>query len=405
MPRLLQINTTLGLGSTGKIAKVIASQAQLYGWECFFMHGSRYVGTPDSQSYQVSSKLSEFLHFVLSKFFDLHGLGSYLHTKTLIKKIKELHPDIVHIHNIHGYYANYRLLLSFLAKYNYTTLITMHDFWLITGHCAYINKRCDKWLYGCGRCPRLSDYPSAIVDNSKHNWMIKSKIFSLFKKDSLYIVPVSKWLEGFVKKSLLKNCNITCIQNGVDTNVFKPFEGEHTCLWRAIDWNKYTIITVADRWTNANGFDDVIRLSYLLPPDMQILMVGLSDCQIQELPANIIGVRHTQDVSQLVELYTSSDILFNVSKEVTFGLVTAEAMACGTPAVVFKGTAGEEIIDEKTGFAISDINEVPNLVYLSRINASVSRTLCRKRILESFDSVKQYSKYIALYNDILDVKK
>ena len=226
MPRLLQINTTLGRGSTGKITKVISRQAQLCGWECFIMHGSRYVGDSDGHSYQVSHKGSEFLHFILSRFLDRHGLGSYIQTKKLIKKIKELHPDIVHIHNIHGYYVNYKLLLSFLAKYNYPTVVTMHDFWLITGHCAYINKKCDKWIYGCGNCPRLRDYPSAIIDNSKRNWLVKSKLFSLFGVDSLFVVPVSKWLERYVRKSYLKGANITCIQNGVDTSIFKPYNGE-----------------------------------------------------------------------------------------------------------------------------------------------------------------------------------
>lgn len=404
MPRLFQINTTIGRGSTGKIAEQISSLAREAGWECFIAHGPRFVGGSEMFSYQVSGHFTELRHYALSRVFDRHGLGSCSSTKKLIEEFETVKPDVVHIHNIHGYYANYQLLFSFLAEKGIPTVMTMHDFWLMTGHCAYINKSCVKWETGCGNCPRLKEYPAAFFDRTRKNWALKKELFEGFNNNNLVIVPVSYWLEGFAKRSLLQNCHINVIQNGVDVKLFQPYEGEHSEFWKMIDWSKHTIITVADRWTDANGFHDIMALSKLLPDDMQIVMVGLNEPLLQGLPEKIVGIGHTDNVQQLIELYTSADVLFNSSTEVTFGLVTAEAMACGTPVIVFKHTAGEEIIDSKTGYAIESIDEIPALVRKCREKTDSYKVDCRKRIVENFDSVKQYSKYVALYNELLQRK-
>ncbi len=401
MLRLFQINSTLGRGSTGRIAELISLYAHEAGWECYIAHGSRFVGTSKMISYNVSGCFDELRHYIFSRVLDCHGLGSYFSTKRLIEQIEEIHPDLVHIHNAHGYYVNYKILFQYLAKNCIPTVVTMHDFWLMTGHCAYINKSCGKWVIGCGHCPRLGEYPASFFDRTRKNWALKKELFDSFDKNKLMIVPVSYWLEGFAKRSLLSNCNFHVIQNGVDVKKFRPYEGNHSELWKKIDWSKYTIITVADHWTVANGFYDIMTLSQILPDDMQILMVGLNDHQLQNLPEKIIGFCHTDNVQQLIELYTSADVLFNASTEVTFGLVTAEAMACGTPAIVFKNTAGEEIIDSETGYAIYSIDEIPALVLKCREKAESYKVNCRKRIIENFDSVKQYSKYIALYEELI----
>lgn len=401
MPKLLQFDTCLGAGSTGKIAEIIGNLAREAGWQTYMAHGSRFAKSSSMESFQMGSKLDEYRHYAISRLFDHHGLGSSKPTHDLLKKIEEIKPDVVQIHNIHGYYANYKMLLQYLAARGIPTVMTMHDFWLMTGHCAYINKSCGKWETGCGYCPRLKEYPAAFFDRTKKNWALKKELFEGFEKDKLVIVPVSYWLEGFAKRSLLGDRRIHTIQNGVDTKLFKPYEGEHSGLWKKIDWNKHTIITVADRWTDANGFHDIMALSRLLPEDMQIVMVGLNEQQQQGLPDKIVGIGHTDNVQQLIELYTSADVLFNSSTEVTFGLVTAEAMACGTPAIVFKNTAGEEIIDSETGYAIERIDEIPALVRKCRENAASYKNACRKRIVEEFDSISQYSKYIELYKSLL----
>lgn len=401
MPTLLQLDTCLGVGSTGKIAEIIGGLARQSGWDSYMCHGSRFVRKSSLSSYQVGGKLDEYGHYILSRVFDRHGLGSCGPTRGLINHLEEIKPDVVQIHNIHGYYANYKMLFQYLAEKGIPTVMTMHDFWLMTGHCAYINKSCDKWETGCGKCPRLGEYPASILDRTRKNLTLKNDLFNAFDKNKLVIVPVSYWLEGYAKRSILHDCQFEVIQNGVDTKLFKSFDGEHSDLYKRIDWGKFTIITVADRWTDANGFNDIIELGKSLPDGMQILMVGLNDQQMQGLPEKIVGIGHTDNVGQLIELYTAADALFNASREVTFGLVTAEAMACGTPAIVFRNTAGEEIVDGNTGYVIDAISEIPDLVYVCREKAEVYKQSCRERIVDKFDSIKQYSKYIDLYTSLL----
>ena len=386
MPKLVQFDTCLGTGSTGKIAEIIGILAKNAGWQTYMCHGSRFAKSSSMVTFQVGNKLEEYKHFLISRMLDCHGLGSSKPTRDIVEKIENIRPDVVHIHNIHGYYLNIQILFDYLK----------------TGHCAYINKSCGKWETGCGHCPRLGEYPAAVFDHTRKNWALKKELFDAFEKDELVIVPVSYWLERFAKRSLLSECRFQVIQNGVDTRFFQPYQGEHSELWKKIDWNKHTIITVADRWTDANGFNDIISFSQLLPDDMQIVMVGPNEQQLQGLPKKIVGIGHTDNVQQLVELYTSADVLFNSSTEVTFGLVTAEAMACGTPAIVFKNTAGEEIIDTETGYAINSIEEIPKLVYACREKSESYKLKCRNRIVEHFDSTKQYAKYILLYNNLLE---
>ena len=401
MPKLLQFDTCLGTGSTGKIAEIIGVLAKNAGWQTYMCHGSRFAKSSSMLSIQVGNKLEEYKHFLISCLCDCHGLGSRKPTRDIIEKIESIKPDVVQIHNIHGYYANYKILFQYLAEKGIATVITLHDFWLMTGHCAYINKSCEKWKTGCGSCPRLGEYPEAVYDRTRKNWALKKELFEAFNKDKLVVVPVSYWLERYARQSLLADCNFETIQNGIDTNLFKPFEGEHSDLHRSIDWSKHTIVAVADRWTDANGFNDIIELSRILPDDVQIVVVGLNRSQLQGLPNRIVGIGHTENVNQLIELYSAADVLVNVSKEVTFGLVTVEAMACGTPAIVFKGTAGEEIIDSETGFAVGRIEDIPDLVYTCREKSESYRLDCRKRIEDSFDSIKQYSKYIQLYQSLV----
>ena len=401
MPTLLQINTSIGRGSTGKIAEQIAHFASQAGWQCYMAHGARFVGESAMTSWQVSGKATEWGHYLQSRLLDRHGLGSVAATKQLLEKIEALKPDVVHLHNIHGYFVNYPLLLGYLAGKKIPTVVTLHDFWLMTGHCGCLDAECGKWKTGCGHCPRLKEYPAALLDRSEKNWALKKQLFSEFDKDKLVFVPVSHWEEERARQSFLADCRFEVICNGVKTAVFRPFEGEHSALYNKIDWGKHSIITVADRWTRASGFYDMLQLSRSLPEDMQIVMVGLSEKQLRGLPKQIVGVAHTDNLLQLTELYSASDALFNALPSLTFGLVTAEAMACGTPAIVFKGTSGEEITGPNGGFAISQPGEIPALVYECRRRRAEFRSACRERIVKYFDADRQYAKYIDLYNSLL----
>lgn len=399
MPKLLQINSVVNTGSTGRIAEQLGELAISYGWDSYIAYG-REAHNSKSKLIKIGSKFSVYVHAIFSKYFDNHGLMSKLATKRFLKIVDRIKPDIVHLHNIHGYYINYPLLFDYLQKHNIQTIITIHDFWLMTGHCAYINKSCNKWKSGCERCPRLSQYPEAKIDCSKRNWIIKKRIFS--NMTNLTLVPVSYWLSKYVNESLLKNIKQNIIYNGIDLNVFQPYSEKCTTI-KHVNWDKFTIMCIATKWTEANGFNDIMKLSSLLPEYCQILMVGLNAKQLIKLPQNIIGLKKTENFLQLQELYTKSDIVFNPNREVTFGLVTVEAMACGTPAVVLSDTAGEELVDKLTGYIIDKVEDLIDLIpKIQQNNKEKIQKNCIERVKKYFNSEKQLQQYIDLYNKLLN---
>ena len=399
MPKLLQINSVVNTGSTGRIAEQLGVLAISQGWESYIAYGREARGS-QSRLIKIGSKCDVNFHAIGSLLTDRHGLFSKFATKRFLQQVDIIQPDVVHLHNLHGYYINVPMLLRYLKQKNIPTVITMHDFWLMTGHCAYINQSCDRWKTGCGNCPRLNQYPTAKFDNTKANWKWKASLF--VDMPNVTLVPVSYWLGRYVDESLLKNVKQNVIYNGIDTNVFKPFDGGASVV--GVDWSKFTIMAIATRWTEANGYQDVMKLSSIIPDNSQIIMVGLDEQQMSNLPKNIIGFRKTESVTQLQELYTKSDVIFNPNREVTFGLVTAEAMACGTPAIVLRDTAGEEIVDEQTGFVVDTIEEVIDLI--PRIRALEKKKMsdaCRFRVNELFNADKQYQKYIDLYNAVISI--
>lgn len=399
MSTLLQINSVVNTGSTGRIAEQLGVLAISQGWESYIAYG-REARESQSRLIKIGNKWDVNFHAIGSILTDRHGLFSKFATKRFLQQVDIIQPDVVHLHNLHGYYINVPMLLRYLKQKNIPTIITMHDFWLMTGHCAYINQSCDRWKTGCGNCPRLNQYPAAKFDNTKANWKWKASLF--VDMPNVTLVPVSYWLGRYVDESLLKNVKQNVIYNGIDTNVFKPFDGGVSVV--GVDWSKFTIMAIATRWTEANGYQDVMKLSSILPDNCQIVMVGLDEQQMSNLPKNTIGFRKTESFTQLQELYTKSDVIFNPNREVTFGLVTAEAMACGTPAIVLRDTAGEEIVDEQTGFVVDTIEGVIDLI--PRIRALEKKKMsdaCRFRVNELFNADKQYQKYIDLYNAVINI--
>ena len=398
MPKLLQINSVVNTGSTGRIAEQLGQWAIAQGWESYIAYG-REARESQSTLIKIGSKLDVYLHAIASKYLDCHGLMSCFATRKFLKQLESIKPDIIHLHNIHGYYVNYPMLFRYLKEKNIPTVITMHDFWLMTGHCAYINKSCDRWRKGCGNCPRLDQYPAAMVDSSAKNWQKKANIFA--NMPNVTLVPVSHWLGRYVEASLLKNVKQQIIYNGIDIGVFK-FDDKNEVSVSRVDWTKFTIMSIATRWTDANGYSDVMQLSGILPEDCQIVMVGLDNEQMKSLPKNVIGFRKTESFTQLQELYFESDVIFNPNTEVTFGLVTVESMACGTPAIVLRDTAGEELVDEQTGFIVDNVEQVLDLIpVLKKKNKVQMVSTCRQRFVEMFEAGKQYQKYFELYNQLM----
>lgn len=400
MPTILQINITANWGSTGKIAEQIGLSAIKHGWKSYIAYG---LCSNPSQSnlIKIGEKQNRYLHFAEQRIFDNEGLCSRLETKSLIKQIERIKPDIIHLHNIHDHYLNYRILFEYLNQTNIKVVWTFHDCWAFTGHCMhFVTKTCTRWKTGCYDCPMKGEYPKSFMDCSERNWKLKKNLFAGNK--NLTIVGCSNWIAGFVRESFLKDKRIEVLHNGCDIDVFSPQPRTGS--------DKFRIIAVSNVWYCNKGEDDIYKLRQMLPKqEYDIIMVGLSVEQVRNLPNGIIGIQRTQNVQELAQLYSDANVLINPTYEDNFPTVNIEALACGTPVITYRTGGSPEAVDKLTGAVIEqgDLNTLCekikefNLLDFKQVHTED----CRMRAVEKFDKNKCFEKYISLYKQILDGDK
>lgn len=396
MPRLLIINITCNQGSTGKISEQVGLIMKQRGWEVYLAHGARRVNPSALSTIPFSSVKNEYLHALKSLLFDADGLGSKAGTKRLVDKIIEIKPDIIHIHNLHGYYLNYQVLFEYLNSTDIPIVMTLHDCWSFTGHCVhFVTANCERWKTGCFNCVLNHKPPkrSILLDRSKRNYSLKKKYFS--SNNNLHFVAVSNWLEGLVKQSFLKNNPLQVIHNGIDINLYKP--------QRAKSSDKYVILGVSNVWHRDKGLYDIYRLRELLPAnEYSIILVGLSKKQIQTLPPGIVGIPQTNNQQELVDLYSEANVLINPTYADTFPTINLEAMACGTPVVTYNTGGSPESITSKTGIIVKqgDIEGMASAIKYLRANPLSSKD-CRKHMETNFDKDKCFMSYALLYERLI----
>jgi len=407
MPVLLQIDTTAGKGSTGRISETIARLATADGWDCYLAHGCRYAGHTKQNDIKIGSLFEEYLHIAKSLLLDKHGLGSKRATKILLRKIDTIRPDVVQLHCIHGYYLNYKLLFEYLVQNNIPVVWTQHDCWAVTGHCAHFERcGCDRWQTQCHDCPQLSTYPKAITDNSRQNHRLKKELFSSCA--GLNVVYVSFWLQSVLEKSFLGQFPSFVFHNGIDISTFSPGDKNSSAIRAKYEIpDKFIVLGVSSQWTVRKGLRHFFELRKKLDERFVIVLVGISREQSEELPDGIIGIQKTDSKEELSALYSAAGVFVNMSSEETFGLVTAEAISCGTPAIVFNSTACPEIVKEGTGHNIEldNIDSVADAV-LSEYNKTpkqkeLTGQVCRKYAENELDENIRFYKYIELYNKLI----
>lgn len=391
MPTLLQINVTANWGSTGKIAEAIGRVAMKRGWKSYIAYG-RYYKESKSILIKVGSKKDTYLHYLKNRVLDGEGLASCGATEELVQQIDRLKPDVVQLHNIHDHYLNYRILFEYLNQTSIKVVWTFHDCWSFTGHCYhFVEVNCMRWQSHCHDCPQKK----WLVDKSMRNFDLKKKYF--VANESLIIVPCSNWMAGLVKQSFLKNKDIKVIHNGIDLSVFRPVSGSK------VYHKKFRIIAVSNVWLSYKGINDIYKLREFLPVDSyEITIVGLSKKQVRSLPKGINGVTRTQNLGELVRLYSESDVLINPTYADTFPTVNLESLACGTPVITYKTGGSPEAIDENTGVIVEqgNVNALVEAILNMRENP-LSSAACRERAKEYFDKEKCFDKYLDIYENLI----
>lgn len=404
--KILQINAVANSGSTGRIAEEIGQIIQKRGWDSYIAYG-RWKCNSNSNLIRIGTFWDIGWHALQTRLFDSHGLFSVRATKTFIRQINRLQPDIIHLHNIHGYYLNYPLLFEYLASSNIPVVWTLHDCWAVTGHCVHFqNVNCNKWKVMCERCPNSHDYPSSwLLDCSKRNYLKKKLLFTSL--NNLTIVPVCSWLDNIVEQSFLLNAKREVITNGIDINIFCPTTDYFSLVKQ---WNllsKFVVLAIASNWNITKGEQDIYYLADKVPEDVVFIMIGLSKDQINTLPKNIIGLERTEDLSQLVRFYSLANVFINPTYQDTFPTVNIEALACGTPVLTYNTGGCAEAITDEVGIVVDRGDRLSLLSALKKMKSrteKINSQKCRQRVIEFYDKNDRYLEYIELYNKILNNK-
>lgn len=396
-PKLVQINSYSGFGSIGRIAAQIGLAAQQAGWDCYMVSGTRYSRPTVLKNIHFDNIWSERLHALYSLLCDAHGRGSYFATLNLIQKIRKLNPDVIHLHNVHGYYLNVRLFFHFLKKSGIPVLWTLHDCWTMTGHCAHFEPAaCERWQTECRDCPLKHAYPRTLLaDASRKNFHWKKKLFTSMK--NLHIVAVSQWLADIVSRSYLRQYPVRVIRNGIDLKLFRPTPSD--LRERLGIGDRKVLLGVSSVWYTEKGTDDFFRLSE--NPAYCVIMIGLSEEQQKAFPKTVLGIRRTYNQEELAAYYTLADVLVNPTYNDSFPTVNIEALACGTPVVTYRTGGSPEAVDAATGLVVSCGDYEGLLSAIEEICARPKPVeACRRAAETKFDMDRCAEQYVKVYTEI-----
>ncbi|PLR85058.1 glycosyl transferase [Bacillus canaveralius] len=415
--KVLQINTYYEHGSTGRLVEQLLKKQKESGIEGYVMYG-RSIGEEqlNENVIKINSKTGFLAHKYKYHLLGRNGFYSKNETKRAVEIIDEINPDIVHLHNIHGYYINIEILFKYLHKKNIPVVWTFHDCWPFTGHCNHFHSiGCEKWKTGCFSCPLKTKGPRSIIfDRSKESYEAKRKLFSSIK--NMRIVTVSNWLNELVKESFLQGISSNVIYNWINRSVFNEDKTDETFKIKHNIENKFVILGVAPAWTTRKGISDFLELAKIISEDEIIVLVGstlenklFGEKPVKNLPKNIISIPPTKNASELALIYKSADVFINPSREETFGLTTAEALSCGTPAIVYDTTACPEVvgIDETSGYIAKpfDVQDLYSKVKLVKTHGKLhfSRNAI-SRVNKLFNKEKNLSEYLNIYTELVKNK-
>lgn len=394
--KVVEVNTVCGIsGSVGRITAELAMYAANSGAEAYvaFSRGEAF-GVNEKMKISMGGRAAFFADAFKSRLFDSVGFNSVGKTKKLIRRLEEISPDVIHLHNAHGYYLNIPLFFNYIKKKNIKLVWTLHDCWAFTGHCAYFGSECDRWKTGCYSCPMKGQYPKSFSDRSGHNYIRKKEIFTSLDPENVIIAVPSEWLKDRVKESFLKDYPVEVIHNGVDTSAFVYNDKAKS---KALYSGEKLVLGVTNVWDERKGFSDFISLAKELP-SYSFLGIGAADMDRQNLPKNMSWINRTNDVGELAECYSAANVFVNPTYDDNFPTTHMEAQCCGT-AVVSYGVGGckENII--------SDYGKTVPMGDMSALKEAV------KKIAESgydknelalkarglFDKNAAYKKYMDLY--------
>ena len=390
--RIVQINTTCGVGSTGKIAVSISELLTQKGIENEILFSTATNGY--NKGIACGNARDIKVQALKSRILGNYGFNSRRETKRIIAELERFSPSAVLLHNIHGHDCNLEMLFSYFKERNIKLFWTFHDCWAFTGYCTHFTyAKCVRWKTGCHHCPQRKQY-SWFFDRSESLYRKKKQLFSGL---DLTIITPSQWLADLVKESFLSEYPVKVIHNGIDLTVFQPTPGNFREKYN-IPAEKYVLLGVAFGWGVRKGLDVFIELSKRLdPPKYQIVLVGTDDAVDRQLPGNVISIHRTQNQQELAGIYAAADLFLNPTREDNYPTVNMEAQACGTPVVTFSTGGSMEMVDARCGFTVQtdDLAALERAIVRGCNEKEKLSSACLK-YAESFDKNEKFAELVNL---------
>jgi putative colanic acid biosynthesis glycosyltransferase len=404
MMKILMVNTEFSRGGAAQVAKILHEALNATpGFQSLFVYGRGPKVYENALRFAWQPEV--YLHAFLTRALGLQGYGSWFSTRRLKQVILQWNPNIIHLHNLHGYYINLDIIKA-LADINIPIVWTLHDGWPLTGRCSYWLE-CSRWKTGCGYCPDLSRYPKTYLDTSAFMWKKKHKYFAQ-RWDPVIVCP-SQWLANQVKTSYLGNYRVEVIPHGINTEVFRPRNKAIARNQLGIpDAKKVILFVAADLGDERKGAKYLFEaLQYINTADWMVITVGKKADVKKGIAVN--SIKHLGYVSAetLPEVYSAADILCVPSLDEVFGLVVTESMACGTPIVGFKVGGIAEQVTEDCGILVAprDVKAlkqaIESLLQNNELREEMGRN-CRVRA-ETYYSVKRFvDRHLKLYCELFE---
>lgn len=399
--KIAQINAVCDFGSTGRIVSEMSDYLSDNNIENIILYGNGE--TKRNNAIKIGNKTDHKIHALLSRITGKQGYFSKKATKKALKYLDEFKPDIIHLHNLHNNYINLKLLFKYIEKNDIATVITLHDCFFFTGKCVYYSiVSCERWKKKCGKCPQLQS-GNASWGADKTSEMLSDKKAWYSNIPNMGVIGVSKWVTDEAKQSILGKAKfLTTVYNWIDLKLFCPHKSDIRSRLNIGD--KYIILGVSITWSNEKGLEDFNKLANMLDDRFQIVLVGAKNSPINE---KILHIKRTENAYMLSDLYAAADVFYNPTRRETFGKVTAEALACGTPVIAYKTTACTELVHEECGYVeqIGDINSVYKDI-LKIIEGKFDYTeACRSFAVNNFDKNDRLSDTVKLYKELLKQKE
>ena len=398
--RILYIDVLCKSGSTGKIVYELYTRANANGHEAAVAYG-RGKELAEHNIFKFGLDWETRFHALFTRLTGWTGCFSPRSTERLLKFMDEFKPDIVHLHEPHAYFLDLAPFFSYLSDNKIPLVYTFHCEFAFTGKCGY-SYDCEKYITGCGKCPRLREYPkTAFFDHTAR--MYEEKKMLLAKQNMLLASP-SVWLAEKAKKSFLYQRNIRIVRNGIDSEaMFCPREYAHLKKLHGLE-NEKVVLAVApsfisDERKGARHFIELARR--MKDSGFRFIMIGV-DGEVPDLPSNIIALGRTENQAELAEYYSMADCFVICSDMENLPTTCLEAVCCGTPVVGFDvgGTAETAPAPIGSFCAYGDLEALEKALRTMLNNPPAQEAFEEYR--KRYSSEYMYEEYLKLYKELLE---